>query len=160
MPDWFVVNVADAKAFTHPKRGMVVPFEERHDDWPELGFNVYVLEPGKPNCKYHSESVQEAFLVLSGECILIVEGEEKELKSGDFFHCPPGTEHVFVGAGDKPCVVVMVGARRDDETVHYPVNELAARYGASVEKATDSVREAYADWGRDFSETRIAWPPA
>ena len=82
------------------------------------------------------------------------------MKPGDFFHCPPGTEHVFVGAGDGPCAVIMVGARRDDEKVHYPVNEVAARYGASVEKATDDVDEAYADWGRDFSETRMPWPPA
>ena len=159
MPDWFVRNVADAKALTHPRRGAFVRFEERYNEWPELGFNVTVLEPGKPNCKYHSESVQEAFLVLSGECILIVNGEERQLGSGDFFHCPPGTEHVFVGAGDGPCTIVMVGARRDDEKVHYPVNEVAARYGASVETATDDAGEAYADWGRDFSETRIPWPP-
>ncbi len=107
------VNVADAKAFSHPKRGTFVDFEADREVWPQLGFNVYVLEPGRPNCKYHRESVQEAFLVLSGECILIVEGEEKTMKSGDFFHCPPGTEHVFVGAGDGPCAVLMIGSRRE-----------------------------------------------
>jgi Cupin domain len=81
-----------------------------------------------------SESDQEAFLVLSGECRLLVEGEERRLRPWDFFHCPSWTEHAFVGAGDGPCVILMAGARSADAQGRYPVSKLAARYGASVEE--------------------------
>jgi quercetin dioxygenase-like cupin family protein len=37
---------------------------------------------------YHREKAQEGFLVLSGECLLVVEGEERPLRQWDFFHCP------------------------------------------------------------------------
>jgi hypothetical protein len=39
------------------------------------------LEPGQPNALYHAESEQEAFLVLSWECRLLVEGEERLLRN-------------------------------------------------------------------------------
>ena len=124
--------------------------------------NLSVMEPGEPNCLYHSESQQEAFLVLSGECRLLVDGEERLLRPWDFFHCPAGVEHVFVGAGDGPCVVLMVGARTEDEQLNYPVSELAARYGASAEKETPNPREAYAPFerpqrGRPAYWDRLPW---
>jgi uncharacterized cupin superfamily protein len=93
---------------------------------------------------YHRESDQEGFLVLSGECLLVVEGEERRLRAWDFFHCAPGTTHSFVGAGDDPCVILMVGARTDDRTILYPRDELALRHGAGVEQDTPSPQEAYA----------------
>ena len=74
--------------------------------------------------------------MLSGECTLLVEGEERLLRPWDFFHSPAGTEHIFVGAGDGPCVILMAGARLENEQLHYPVSELAARYGASVKEET------------------------
>ena len=82
--------------------------------WPDTGVNLQVLQPGQPNCRYHSEPVQEDFLVLHGECIAIVDGEERPMRQWDFFHCPAGVEHVFVGAGDGPCAVLMIGSRRFD----------------------------------------------
>ncbi len=103
------------------------------------------MQPGQPNCRYHSEPVQEDFLVLAGECIVILEGEQQQLRRWDFVHCPAGTEHVFVGAGGGPCAVLMIGSRREGG-VHYPVNELAAAYDASVSSPTDDPDEAYADW--------------
>jgi uncharacterized cupin superfamily protein len=106
------------------------------------------MQPGQPNCRYHSEPVQEDFLVLHGECVVILNGEEHSLKQWDFVHCPAGVEHVFVGAGDRPCAVLMIGSRRED-AAHYPVNEVAARYGASVTRATDDPAEAYADWRQE-----------
>ena len=81
--------------------------------------------------------------MLSGECTLLVEGEERTLRQWDFFHSPAGTEHIFVGAGDGPCVILMAGARSEDEQLLYPVSELAARFGASVEEQTSDPDEAY-----------------
>lgn len=161
MPNWFVVNVADAPALDSERAGTWVSFERPEDRFPEVGINIRVLKPGQPSTKYHAESVQEDFLVLSGECIAIVEGEERRLGAWDFLHCPAGTEHAFVGAGEGPCAILMVGARRPDATIHYPVSEVAARYGASVARPTSSPSEAYADWGgrESLRPTRVAWPP-
>jgi uncharacterized cupin superfamily protein len=97
---------------------------------------------------YHSEPVQEDFLVLSGECIAIVDGEERRLRQWDFLHCPAGAEHVFIGAGEEPSAVLMIGSRRRDEAF-YPVNEVAARYGASASAETDTPATAYAEWRRE-----------
>ena len=145
---WFVVNVRDTGWMTSQEFGSGCVFESRDAWFPQFGINVSVLEPGKPNCLYHSENAQEAFLVLSGACKLLVEGEERELKAWDFFHCPSGVEHVFVGAGDGPCVVLMVGARSKDEKLFYPVSELAEKYGASAEADTPDPGVAYARFER------------
>lgn len=114
-------------------------------DFDQLGFQLVVVDPGVPACMYHGESTQEDFLVVSGECVLVVEGEERHLKTWDFVHCPPMTEHVFVGTGDGPCAIVMVGARvpLEDEEIIYPANEVAAKHGASVEVTTPDPAEAY-----------------
>jgi uncharacterized cupin superfamily protein len=127
--------------------------------WADTGVNVQILQPGTPNCRYHSEPVQEDFLVLEGECIALVDGEERPLRQWDFLHCPPGTEHVFVGAGEGPCAILMIGSRREDAP-HYPVNELAARYDASVSEPTDDPEQAYADWRREpWTPVEEVWPP-
>jgi len=109
---------------------------------------------------YHREWDQEGFLVLRGSGTLVVEGEERPLGQWDFFHCPPGTRHVIVGAGDGPSVVLMIGARREQETFGYPVSEVAAKYGASVSKPTSNPDEAYAGRSEDFEPMRLPWPPA
>src|SRR5688572_20021274 len=124
-----------------------VPVRERRGLFLATRHPRQVLRPGEPNSLYHSESQQGAFLVLSGECTLLVEGVERLLRPWDFFHSPAGTEHIFVGAGDRPCVILMVGARSDEEQLHYPVSELAARYGASAEEETSDPEQAYAQWG-------------
>src|SRR5688572_10480308 len=130
---------------------------------PEAGFEqygigVHVLQPGQPNGKYHSETVQEDFLVLSGECILVVEEQERRLKAWDFFHCAPGTHHILVGAGEGPCAILMVGIRAEDNTRHYPVSEAASRYGASAPEETDTPSVAYSDWSNEFTPVRATWP--
>ncbi len=154
---WFVVNVRDAEWETSDTFGSGCGFESREISFPQIGINLSVLEPGQPSCLYHSESQQEAFLVLSGECTLLVEGEERPLRPWDFFHCPAGTEHVFVGAGDGPCVIVMVGARSADEQILYPVSELAGRYGASAEEDTPDPKQAYAPFKRPQPERPSYW---
>jgi uncharacterized cupin superfamily protein len=140
---WFVVNVRDTAWITHPTFGAGCVFESKESTFAQLGINIQTLQPGEPNCLYHSESQQEDFLVLAGECLLLVEGEERPLKAWDFVHCPPGTEHVFVGAGNGPCVILMTGVRSDDEKLFYPVSEVAQRHGASAEQETPSPAEAY-----------------
>ena len=160
MPGWFSVNVADAPAFKHEIAGTYAPFESRDERFPDYGINIHVLQPGEPNGRDHRESVQEDVLVLAGECIGILDGAEHRFRAWDFVHCPAGTDHIFVGAGAGPCAILMVGTRRDDATIHYPVEELAARSGASVKVPTDDPREAYADWSREYEETRLDWPPS
>jgi uncharacterized cupin superfamily protein len=142
---WFVVNARDARWWDSDVFGTSCAFEgDVH--FPDFGINIQVLRPGQPNCMYHSENAQEDFLVLSGECLLLVEGEERPLKQWDFVHCPAGTEHVFVGAGSGPCAIVMVGARPDPEELRYPAADVARKHNAGVETTTSSPREAYAPY--------------
>src|SRR5215218_6775142 len=144
---WFVLNLAEALAVRNEEKGGAsYPLESREHPFGDIGVHVRVLWPGDPNALYHSEGAQEGFLVLSGDCTLIVEEEERPLRQWDYFHCPAGTRHIIVGAGDGPSVILMIGARPEVETLHYPASEVAAKYGASVAKATDDPDEAYADW--------------
>ena len=145
---WFVVNVADTAWMTHHAFGSGCVFENRQGaQFPELGINISVIEPGQPLCLYHEESAQEDFLMLAGEGVLLVNGEERPLRTWDFVHSPAGTEHVIVAAGDGPAIVLAVG-KRPDERIHYPKSELAARYGASAEADTPRPEEAYARFDR------------
>jgi uncharacterized cupin superfamily protein len=146
---WFVVNVRDVEWWTTKTFGSGCVFESKELPFPQLGLALNVLEPGEPSCIYHSESQQEVFLVLSGECKVLVEGEERLLGPWDFVHCPAGTEHAFVGAGDGPCAILMVGARTEDEQLLFPKSELAARYGASAEETTSDPKQAYAPFEGD-----------
>jgi uncharacterized cupin superfamily protein len=116
--------------------------------FPDLGINIQVLNPGQPNCMYHGENAQENFLVLFGECLLLVEGEERPLKQWDLVHCPAWTEHVFVGAGSGPCAILMVGARPDPGQLRYPVVDVARKHNAGVTTETTSGKEAYARFAR------------
>ena len=141
---WFVVNARDAQWFDSHELGLYAPFEGEHARFPQLGLNVSVLRPGEPSCMYHAEDAQEDFLVLAGECLLIVEGQERPLRQWDFVHCPPMTEHVFVGAGDAPCVLLGTGARRKGRALVYPVSGTARKHGAGVDVETGDPAEAYA----------------
>ncbi len=159
---WFVVNARDARWLTWVTRGSLCSFESPEFEFPQLGFGLHVLEPNQPTGLYHSESQQEAFLVLSGECRLLVEEKERLLRPWDFFHSPAGTRHIFVGAGDGPCVILMTGTRSDAMEVLYPVSDLAARYGAGVEEETTDPDHAYARfalgrWERPSCWDRLPW---
>jgi len=156
-PGWVVVNLADARWMRSDEGGQWSDFGPE-GDYEQYGVGVHVLEPGQPNGLYHSESMQEDFLVLSGECILIVEEQERRLKAWDFFHCPPGTHHIIVGAGDGPCAILMVGARGEGKELHYPVSEVAARHRASAPEDTDTPSVAYRDWSREYTPVRATWP--
>jgi uncharacterized cupin superfamily protein len=154
---WFVVNLAEARARSNEAGGTWTELEPAVG-FEDYGIGVHVLQPGQPNGMYHEEDNQEDFLVLFGECIAIVEEQERRLGPWDFVHCPRGTRHIFVGAGDGPCAILMVGARRPGATIEYPVSEVAARHGASVQRTTMSAREAYAD-RPPHTDARFTWPP-
>lgn len=155
---WFVLNLAGALAVRNAEKGgAVYPLEAREARFRDFGVNVRVFSPGEPNALYHAETGQEGFLVLSGECTLVVEEQERTLRQWDYFHCPSETRHVLVG-GDEPCVVLMIGARPETETLHYPVSDVAAKYGASVAEETYEPDEAYADWPGEYVPVRLAWP--
>jgi uncharacterized cupin superfamily protein len=156
---WFVVNVADALAVRNEEKGgAAYVLEPQEAQFRDFGVNVRVVWPGEPNALYHSEGAQEGFFVLSGDCTLVVEEEERTLRQWDYFHCPAGTRHVFVGAGDGPCAILMIGARPEVERLSYPASEVAARYGASAASDTENPDEAYADWPGDYLPARLPWP--
>jgi uncharacterized cupin superfamily protein len=146
---WFVVNVRDTEWATHEAFGAGCVFENRESvPFGEIGINISVLQPGQPLCLYHEENAQEDFLVLGGPCVLLVNGEERPLRTWDFVHSPAGTEHVIVGAGTEPSIVLAVGTRPETERLHYPASPVAAKYGASAREDTTDPEVAYAEFGR------------
>ena len=145
---WFVVNAREIRWRRWERLGVYCDFEGKKR-FRQLGVNISVLQPGESLGRYHRENAQEDFLVVSGECIVIVEEQERRLRAWDFFHSPPVTAHMIVGAGNGPSVVVAVGARgRRPKGLVYPVSEAAAQLGVSVEHETSEPAEAYADLGR------------
>jgi len=155
---WFTLNVREA-AWKDGHFGAFTRFEGEQARFPALGFNIGVLAPGQPACHYHGEDEQEDFLVLSGECLLLIEGQERLLHAWDFVHCPAWTEHVFVGAGSGPCAILAVGTRTDGEVI-YPVSELALRHHAGVEHETREPAESYAGVPDDVPASyREGWLP-
>jgi uncharacterized cupin superfamily protein len=174
-PGWFVVNVREAAWVRHEVFGAACVFQsdgrvlrERPDldeqRFPQLGVTLAVLEPGRPSGLYHAESAQEDFLVLAGECLVLVEDEQRMLRQWDFVHCPPQTAHTFVGAGDGPCVLFMVGARPRGKAFRYPRSVRALAWGAAVEEETESPAEAHAPFphwrpGRPEHDAQLPWSP-
>ena len=152
---WFVLNVRDARWFDgHELGGLYATFEGENARFAQLGFGIGISKPGVANALYHAEDAQEDFLVLAGECLLLIEGEERRLKAWDFVHLPPWTEHIFVGL-DEPCLVLAVGARRPGRGVRFPVSDLALKHNAGVREETSDPREAYTGYSEP---TPIACP--
>ena len=150
------MNLEEVTGRGNDAHGVWSDLEPEDHRFPEVGVNVHVLEPGQAASQYHAESEQEAFLVLSGEPLLIVEEQERRLRPGDVFHSPGGTRHVFVGAGDGRSAILMIGARRLADAILYPVSPVAARDGASVEASTPLPSEAYRGWPDD-EPRRFPW---
>jgi uncharacterized cupin superfamily protein len=162
---WFIVNARDSRWRNEGPLGSYCTFEGKRR-FPHLGINISVLEPGERMGMYHRENGQESFLVLAGECTLIVEGQERQLGEWDFFYCAPGTEHIIVARGDQAAIVLAVGARGRGVGggIVYTVSETAARYGASVDRETTSsavaYQEIYASLPRSrFVKYRPGWLP-
>ncbi|MGH7490667.1 MAG: cupin domain-containing protein [bacterium] len=147
-PGWFVVNVREAAWVTSEAWGARCLFEADEpvlrgrtdfmsDRFPQLGFKLAVFEPGQPSGLYHADSAEEDFLVLHGECIALVENEERPMRQWDFLHCASGTHHGFTGSGDGPCVLLMVGSRIAGRTFDYPAQEA---------KSSDEAYLGYPEW--------------
>ena len=162
MNEWIKGSLNDAQAMQHPVLGTGFLFGEAfpREKFQDFGINVRVVEPGQPTALYHAENAEEAFLVLAGECTAIVDDEELTLRQWEFLHCSPGTPHVLIGAGDGPCAILMVGGRGDDPGLRYPVSEVAARHGVSVDTETDNFEEAWKQRGLkvEFEQVPLPWP--
>ncbi len=161
-PGWFVVNARESRWRSGEGRGSVCVFGDEAE-FAQLGVNLFVLAPGDPMGMYHWEADQEDFLVLSGEAVLIVEGEERRLQQWDFVHCPPDTKHIIVGAGEQPCVVLAIGAREHQDGAGwggYTVDEAALRHGAGADEETTDPMKAYAPVPRrEPTRYREGWLP-
>ena len=165
---WFVLNAREARWRSSGGRGVSLPFTGWTDHdyeayFPQVGICLYVLGPGEPIGMYHWEAAQEDFLVLYGEALLLVEGQERPLRQWDFVHCPAETRHMIVGAGEGPCAVLAVGAREHmagDDWGAYTVDEVALRHGAGSDVETNDAEVAYARFPRSVpTRYRDGWLP-
>ena len=142
---WFILNIGEMAWKTIPGFGTWCSFDAptKGEDEPGIGVHVHVLKPGEANGYYHAEDAQEGFLVLSGECIAVVEGQERLMRQWDYLHSPPGTAHITVGVGTAPCAMLMFGSPDPSRKVTWIADEVAAKYEASVARTTGDAREAY-----------------
>lgn len=154
---WFVLNARESRWKDEGPLGSYCTFEGKRR-FPHFGINITVLEPGERMGMYHREQAQEAFLVLAGECTLIVEGQERKLEAWDFFYCAPETEHIIVASDRQSAIVLAVGARGRGVGggVVYTVCKTAARYGASVARRTTDSAKAYAKVHATLPRSRFA----
>jgi len=157
---WFVLNAKDARWIDGPL-GKYTGWEGPDSRFPQLGINLNVMQPGEPMTMYHRENAQEDFVVLHGECLLVVAGEERPLKRWDLFHCPAGIDHAIVGAGDGPSLVLAVGARtgHEDDGLLYPADPVAQRHGAGVPFDTADPKVAYASFTLQKCAYEKGWLP-
>ena len=155
---WWILNLSEIAWEAAEGNGIFCVFEAPSAPSPVLGIGVHVLNPGEANGMYHAEATQEGFLVLAGECLAIVEGQERRMRQWDYFHCPPDTDHVMVAVGDEPCVAVAVGTRLSRDVV-YPAFEAARRHGGAVEKETTDPKEAYAGMEVRDAPYKDGWLP-
>jgi uncharacterized cupin superfamily protein len=163
---WFVLNMHDAvwrHVDGHGAVCVALDDFEGERQFEQLGVNPFVLRPGEPMAMYHWEADQEDFLVVSGEAVLIIEGEERQLRAWDFVHCPTNTKHVITGAGSGPCLVIAIGARERStgpDSLGFSVDEVAKRHGVSVEEDTMDPGVAYAAFPpREPTAYRDGWLP-
>jgi uncharacterized cupin superfamily protein len=154
---WYILNLAEIRWTSVPGGGTWCGFGSPNVASDRIGIGVHILLPGEAPGFYHEESELEGFLVLSGECIAIVEGEERRMGPWDYLHSPAGTRHITVGAGDGPCAILMYGTRSPDTKIVYRVEPAAARYGHSVDTETSDPDEAYKD-RPPFERVRSPWP--
>ena len=155
-PGWFLMNLSQMSWATCEGGGIWAAPESAAADSQKLGFGVHILHPGERPGWYHAEEEQEDFLVLSGECLAIVEGEERRMGPWDHLHCPPGTAHILIGAGDGPCAILMAGTRSGGAITYLP-DPVAARHGAAVQRESHSASEVYAD-RPPILPARSPWP--
>jgi uncharacterized cupin superfamily protein len=157
---WFVLNARDAAWQEREGRWAMLHFRGANE-FVQLGVNLFVLAPREPLGMYHSEQDEEDFLIVAGEAVLLIEGEERRLRQWDFVHCPPGAEHTIVGGDGGPCVVLGCGARARQPTTgwHYPVNHLALSRNAGVQRETRDMAEAYAELPDQPTSYRAGWLP-
>lgn len=156
---WFVINATETRWRDYGPSGVACDFEGKRP-FKQLGININVLNPGEPLSMYHREHHQEGFLVLAGDCLLLVEGQERALTAWGFCHCPAGTAHAIVGAGDGPAVVLAVGARGGRKGIVYLAEPVAFNRGAGVKEQTTKSAEAYAPFPpAQRCQYRVGWLP-
>jgi uncharacterized cupin superfamily protein len=165
---WFVLNVHDTRWWDKPGQGHSCPLTgddeyEAETFFPMLGMAIRVMNPGDVASTYHWETEAEDFLVLAGEAIAILEGEERPLKQWDFVHCPPETKHAFVGTGDGPCVLLCASSRqfqKDGPWGYYCYDETAEKHNAASPEDTQDGSIAYARFPEpQATRYRDGWLP-
>jgi uncharacterized cupin superfamily protein len=144
---WFVINARDARWMHNDMRAVCKFGGEGEAHFDDLGIGLYWVRPGKPMTLYHHEAGQEDFLILRGECVLVIEGEERTLRAWDLVHCPPRTAHTIIAAGAEPALILAVGARKETGSTRYPVEPAALRHGAGVPNEQTTARDHYATFG-------------
>ena len=118
MSRWHVLNARDVQWWERRPVRLLRRLPTRRG-FTEFGFNIGMAQPGQPSALYHREAHQECFLVLRGEALLIVEGEERPLKRWDSSTVPPAssTSSSVPATGRASCSPSAAGSARGDPSI-------------------------------------------
>ena len=67
----------------------------------DLGGMFGLLVPGSQVPYHYHKNRESIIIIISGEGIEIIEGEEFPIGAGDILHIPPGEKHTTVNRSDK-----------------------------------------------------------
>lgn len=88
----------------------------------QFGANLVILDPGAMSSLRHWHEVEDEFvMVIGGEVVLVEDGGESRMRSGDCAAFPAGRAngHHFVNRSDREARFLVVGTRSAREAVHY-----------------------------------------
>ncbi len=88
----------------------------------QFGANLVILEPGAMSSLRHWHEVEDEFvMVMDGEVVLVEDGGETPMRSGDCAAFPAGRAngHHFVNRLDREARFLVVGTRSAREVAHY-----------------------------------------
>ncbi|MGH2758394.1 MAG: cupin domain-containing protein [Actinomycetota bacterium] len=65
----------------------------------------YVRLDPRSEAATHTHDEEQMGIVLSGRCTFSLDGDVRELHTGDVYHAPPGVPH-GAATGDEPCEIL------------------------------------------------------
>ena len=104
----------------------------------QFGVHLERLPPGSRSSHRHWHETEDEFLYLiSGELVLI-EDVETTLLAGDAAGWRAGqpTAHCLENRSDREAVVLVVGTRKAEDTVHYPDHDVILHRSAAGRRFT------------------------
>jgi len=112
----------------------------------QFGVNIATLPPGVWSSQRHWHANEDEFIyVLEGEIVLVEDGGEVVLKSGDAagFKANSGNGHCLINRGSRTARYLEVGTRAANDKVTYPDVDMMLERDSSSRRYLHKSGEPY-----------------